>query len=713
MLRSIPRSPGPRILRVHLGAAGPRVERVEASELGDPWSRAANFGGSALAVALVGAQIDRDASARPLVLTVGAAVRAGTATAARCVVGGVAPLTGRYGEGQVGGELGPRLASVLDGLVIARTLEAPRREDDSRASRSSAPRPSATATRDSVLVIDARGGARLERVEGIGGRSPAERIAACTRALGPGATLCRGPAGERGVAFASLASGSPPSFVGRGGLGAVLGALGLAAVHVTAPAVAPVHDTELDRLLRASPRLVERARSGGFEQAIGEAVRDASSEASAASDWSGGWSAARDGKIGCRGCPTPCGFVFDAAVPGAGAGVRGHFGAAKSLGPRLGLDELSATIALLERCDAQGLDAKETGAVLALLVEAGEVEARADELAAAIDRVVVDDGERPRAARGGASALALQLGRTNDDATLGLAQPGAPRRDLAALALAVGAGAGTDPMRSFPFATDVGRARLAALVEPATGPLPPRTEHPEDPAGKGLLAWWHESFVAGVDASGFCVFSASGLLADGVCDLDGLAQRLIGEDGADLLARGSATVLLRAHLARRLGRPLEPEPWARAALDDGLREEYRAARGVDARGFPRAAVLASIGRATLGRPVAIASGRATVPPGEVNGGERRDGEPRDGEGGTVTLCLHGALARFGPTHRIEVGRGATLADLLNLCAGDDPHLRQALIASAPSVWRDGRRLEPDDPVRGGDELDVLAALAGG
>lgn len=714
----------------------PVVEWTRASDLPAPWSRVAGFGGSALAVALVGAELERDPSARPLVLAVGDAVRRGLPTAARAVVGGLAPLTGGYGEGQVGGALGPRLAACLDGLLVTGRVDRERQPG-------------------AVLVIAADGASA--RIVALGTdlaeRSPAERIAAVAAACGRGATLASGPAGDRGVALASLAaaeqgSGHPPSFVGRGGLGAVLGGLGLAAIHVTAEPAEAASDPDLDALLRASPRLVERASGGGFEQALGDAVRGERGLDGARADVDG-WKARRDARVGCRGCPTPCGFVFESPVferpPLAGAGggdgagdgtrtssaveVRGHFGAAKSLGPRLGLDDREAALGLLARCDGLGLDAKEVGAVLERLIGAGHATRDPRALGAWIERI---GGRRPdaserepsgdlvAAARRGASALDAHLGPRaaradrGDAPAAALAQPGLPRRDLAALALAVGAGAGTDPMRSFPFATQVGRARLAHLVAPSTGPLPAGSERPERAAGKGLVAWWHESFVAGVDANGFCVFSAAGLLADGVCDLDGLARRLGLGDGTDLLARGAATVLARAEIARRLGRPIAPPTWARDLVPETVRADYRAARGVDGAGHPTAPARAALGTRRLGAPLA----RLDDPVGsDDRRGARAGGRDGSGSqpGSRVTVRALGLIdaAGLGPLE-LDLPAGATLVDLLERAARARPAWRRALgTGPAPSAWCQGRRLEPDDPVPPGASVDLLRALAGG
>ncbi|QDU85890.1 hypothetical protein Pla163_30360 [Planctomycetes bacterium Pla163] len=708
-----------RVLRVELGsAAGDPIRSLTRVPLERaPWSRVAPLGGSGLAVALVGAELERDRAARPLAICVGAAVRRGVPTAARAVVGGFAPLTGRYGEGQVGGELGPRLAAVLDGLVIVGELD-----------RATCP--------GAVLVVDGRGQVEVRRLgTALVRGSVNERLERIRRELGPGATLVCGPAGDRGIAFATLASGDPPSFVGRGGLGATLGASGLVGVHVTAEAPAGERDVELERLLARSPRLVHRASGGGFEQALGAAVRggfggdgterepgedgrgeDAVARAAAYGD---AWKARRGGRVGCRGCPTPCGFVFDAIV-GGGAGVRGHFGAARSLGEPLGLRDPDDVLALLARCDAVGLDAKETGGVLALLCDRADAGSesgpalRGDRraLQRAIDRIVGDPALAR--ARDGAEALASEA--PNDARTT---DPGAPRHDLAALALAVGAGAGTDPMRSYPFGTDIARARLERLLEPSLGVLPADAERPDRTAAKGLLAWWHENLVAGLDACGFCVFSATGLLADGLCDLDELAARLEpGRDGIDLLAAGASVVLARAQVSALLDRPITIPAWARAALADSIVDEYRAARGVDVRGFPLPATLDRIGTRALGVPVdagALVSGTAPPAPRRAATERRHRSTETNVSPNSVVVRAYGPLAQaFGGALRIELDAPTTLAELLERCARARPGARAALIGdSGPSAWSGGRRLEPGDPIEPGRTVDLLSALAGG
>src|SRR5690606_5121489 len=85
--------------------------------------------------------------------------------------------------------------------------------------------------------------------------------------------------------------------------------------------------------------------------------------------------------------------------------------------------------------------------------------------------------------------------------------------------------------------------------------------------------------VAALDASGFCAFSAAGLLSDGTMGLDALAARLHPAGpggprprGRALVAWGHALVGVRRELARRLGRrPSAPPEDLRGP---GLFEEY-------------------------------------------------------------------------------------------------------------------------------------------
>jgi aldehyde:ferredoxin oxidoreductase len=694
---------------------GARRVATSARALGDPWVRLAALGGSALALALVGDAVARGRA--PLVVAVGDAVQRGVPTAARAVVAGVAPRGPRHAEGHVGGDLGARLASVADALVI----ESPLAPDGAPV----------------VVVVDGDAVVRVEPARALAELSTHERSAACVARFGAGATLACGPAAHRGVVFASLASGSPPSFVGRGGLGARLAALGVAALHVTADErVAPAHDEQfrrLEHLLAGSPRLVARASGGGFEQGHALAARgELAGDAAAAAQDFARWRAARDTRVGCRGCPTPCGFVFEGVIGGA-AGVRGHFGATHALGDTLGLREPSERLHVLAACDRAGVDAKEMGALLELYVRAcesgvvGEPAVRGDAqaLARAAERLALGSDELARHAARGAEAFAAHL-RLPPTPAAQLGQHFAPRFDLAALAAVVGAGAGTDPMRSFPFATDIARRRLLELLPNA----PPGTERADSPSGKGLVAWWHENLVAAVDTTGFCVFSATALLADGACSLGELARAILpaqalalaSDPARALLACGASVALARAELDRRLGAPRRVPAFARELVGlPGMDDLYRAARGLDAQGLPLAGALAALATERLAEPW------GSVAPGAVHAvhADRATRVAAADDGASAPAPIR--VFALGPLAALLGGSSAkgaalvcafdappTLDELLEHIAHGSPDRERALKGSAaPSAWVDGRRVFADERVPLGARVDLVSAVFGG
>jgi hypothetical protein len=117
--------PGPRVLRDDLGALEARdgaAARAEGWSCEDPvLERIGSWSGPALALAFLAARLRAGAGRAtelPFLVSVGAGVRRGLPTAARASVIARAPLTGRIGQGQVGGDLGERLAAVADLLAL-------------------------------------------------------------------------------------------------------------------------------------------------------------------------------------------------------------------------------------------------------------------------------------------------------------------------------------------------------------------------------------------------------------------------------------------------------------------------------------------------------------------------------------------------------------------------------------------------------------------
>jgi aldehyde:ferredoxin oxidoreductase len=373
----------PRVLRVDLGRLEPGVgiSLPAVSWRGSTASidRIGREGGIALAVAILHeSESARPGSPAPFVIAVGPCVRRAVPTAARACVASRAPLTGRYADGQVGSDLGRRLARVADAIVLGGRAQVP----------------------GAVLCVRGEGEARVElrSLPELVGADPERARVLVERALGPCALLRIGRAGTQGIPFASLAAGGdPPSFVGRGGLGARFGALGIVALAIESPAVEPPAVepgdpspsengavADLARLLLRSPRLRARGAGGTFEVADsfaargdlrGPAYREAL-PADRARAWRAGLGDPGAERTGCVGCPTPCGWVFDRGFPlglapeptdRAATRQGARFGALYALGPNLGLADAREALRLLAFCDEVALDAIETGSVLALL----------------------------------------------------------------------------------------------------------------------------------------------------------------------------------------------------------------------------------------------------------------------------------------------------------------------------------------------------------
>lgn len=676
----------PRVLEIRLGAdsdgRGQARGALVAWEAEDPLLDAVGcMAGSALALSI--SVLDKRSERQPaaLLVSVGCAVRRGLATASRATLAGIAPLTNTYVESQVGGEFALHLAKVTDALVLRGSLGQ---------------------GECFVLIIAENGDLRLEKHPELASLGLPERGAWLRRKHPRARGLCVGSAGQKQTSFASFATvEDPPSFSGRGGLGARFGATGLCAVLVEGD---EEHETtgspELIESLAESVHLRARGISGTFELSDAFAARgDLPLEANSRS----AMAERLVQRQACPGCPTACRHVLAVGE----RRVAGRFSATFPLGAQLGLPGAEDGLELLIACNAVGVDAAEMGACLAIMVEA-RPELRGNVSALRAEILEVASGPCAR----GAQALAESLGLHEHMVTV---RGSAARRvsDLAAVLGQCVSARGNDPMRAFPFLAENGGDfnRLAQLLAPL--PLPRRSFDSKDPAGKGRLVWWHENLANVIDVSGFCSFSFAGLVGDGLASLDEMSLLLaipgLKPGGEAMLAAGACLALLQRELGD--GQALEHPEWSRAdLLLPGMWDEYRLLRGLDAEGRVTEEALGKLGDLELARhgqaelPLLASADLPTVEPGECSPGQ-------------VALNPGSMLVeQMGPSGRFDGDFPCTLGSLLRTLANSYPAARGFLWQkgeSSISVYRGGERVGLDELVRNGDTLDLVVAISGG
>ncbi|PIV07356.1 MAG: aldehyde ferredoxin oxidoreductase [Syntrophobacterales bacterium CG03_land_8_20_14_0_80_58_14] len=168
------------------------------------------IGGSSLGAKffLDGYPLDADplAPESPLMVMTGPMVGSGFPGTSRFAVCAKSPLTGIWGESACGGTFGPELKKAgYDGIVITGRAEKP------------------------VVLSIVEGEAKLTEASGLWGKDVYETADLLQEADKRAQTLVIGPAGENLVRFAAIGN-DKGHFVGRTGLGAVMGAKRLKAI---------------------------------------------------------------------------------------------------------------------------------------------------------------------------------------------------------------------------------------------------------------------------------------------------------------------------------------------------------------------------------------------------------------------------------------------------------------------------------------------------
>lgn len=235
----------------------------------------------------------------------------------------------------------------------------------------------------SVLLVDADG-VRTEPAGHLAGLSAAEAEIALRERFGrTWRAAVIGPAGERGVSYATISHDG--RHAGRGGLGAVLGAKNLKAVLVRASGKAAVHDG--DAVLAAAKDLRERsfgpatakyrelgtlANLLAFNAVSTLPTRnftEASFESAprlAAEELHELRAVARNS---CASCSIGCEHIYSRK---GGGSQRMEYENVFALGPMCGIGDPDEVFAASARCDELGLDTISAGGTIAWAMECAE-----------------------------------------------------------------------------------------------------------------------------------------------------------------------------------------------------------------------------------------------------------------------------------------------------------------------------------------------------
>ena len=503
------------------------------------------------------------------------------------------PLTGTVFDGNSGGGLGIALRRRgLDYLVVDGACEEP----------------------SYVLVDDA--GVRLRPAGELWGLDAAAALARLRVLHGRCEAAVIGRAGENGVLFASIVNDRGRQ-VGRGGLGAVMGAKRLKGI-VVAPSGGeprPPADREafaaavreVTDLVRANPatgrqlprfgtsvlvHLLDRSgvmptrnfRDSQFE--LAEAISGESLRSS-----SGGRSTA------CAGCPVGCARDLESA---SGRGRGPEYENIWALGAACGIGDLEAIVAANHACNDAGLDAITMGSTIACAMELTDLGLLPDGPrfgdAGCLLPLIADTVERrglgEELARGSRSLAAGRGAPELSMSVKGLELPAFDPRGMAGQGLA------------FATSNRGGCHTRANMLGHEIIGVPERLDRFAT-AGKARPVIALQDLNAALDSLVGCKFAAFAVAPDAFARLLGA---MLGEPvGTDELLRAGERIWnaerlfnLRAGFtraddtlpARLLHEPVAAGPCAGRVVDlEPMLEEYYRNRGWDERGVPTAAKL--------------------------------------------------------------------------------------------------------------------------
>jgi len=475
------------------------------------------------------------------------------------------------------------------------------------------------AARPSVLLVDGAD-VRLEPADDEVGRSAAVTEVSVRERFGRAFKVAAiGPAGERGVLYATLSHDG--RHAGRGGLGAVLGAKNVKAVAVRPRTkVAPADPAGV---LAAAKDL--RTRSFGAATAkyreLGTLANLLAFNALSTLPTRNFQAATFDGapalaaeelaelrgtaRNSCASCTIGCEHIYQLSPRRGGRTMRVEYENVFALGPMCGVSDPDDVLEASARCDDLGIDTISAGGTIAWAMECAEkglLDApwlRFGDGAAllrALDEIGTGTGLGPLLALGSRRAAA-EVGQGSADFAphvKGLELPGYEPRSLHAMALGLAVNArGADHNRSGAYEADLGgdldrldggAAHVAAAVE---------TEDRAAAMDSLILC----KFLRGVFADPWAEWAHLLSLVTGwdvdAAELHETARRIVLSKRAYNIREGwrpeddwLPARLLEETLEMGSGRTAALTPERLRAMVDG----YWAARGLDESGFPRTTV---------------------------------------------------------------------------------------------------------------------------
>jgi len=577
------------------------------------------IGGSSLGAKLFldGYPLDADplAPESPLMVMTGPMVGSGFPGTSRFAVCAKSPLTGIWGESACGGTFGPELKKAgYDGIVITGRAEKP------------------------VVLSIVKGEAKLTDASGLWGKDVYETTDLLKEADKGAKTLVIGPAGENLVRFAAIGN-DKGHFVGRTGLGAVMGAKRLKAISVRGEGkLAKADEARFRELHREAIQQIKDSALAGSLHAMGS---DANMDIGMINgdvpvkNWSVGedfdLSSALSGPTlsetyltrahACANCPVACKRVVK--VPDGPfqteEGPGPEYETCGTFGTMIMNRDLAGVIKANELCNRLGMDTISCGAAIAWameLFEKGTLTVKEtdgldlswgnmESVLALLLRIARREGFGDLLAQGSLAA-ARKIGGDAVDAVVhvkGLDLPMHDPRGFHGMGLAyMMSNRGACHLQHAVLATEQGMASWPQL-------FPMKDDYKGTTSeGKAELVFHSENYGILGNSLSICHYLTDCLKPETIRDAFN-AITGFGLDFAGLMACGARDWTLKRGINNLLGvtekddvlpkrvmTPLKEGAGAGSVPDvEKLKREYYALRGLDERGFPREEKLRELG----------------------------------------------------------------------------------------------------------------------